>query len=322
MFRAVVASEHDFDSWREAARPLALARIPADQVVWQLPGDPPDMFAADPPAPPADAPGFAVPRSFVDLARAAIRHEAPERFAILYALLLKTLDNRAAPLDREDPLVTRAEMLAGEIQQRALAMVNDRPAAWDALRTEAMSCRRCSLYRNATATVFGEGPVDTPLMMVGEQPGDQEDIQGRPFVGPAGQLLDKAIQRAGMDRARVYISNAVKHFKFVSRGPRRIHAKPDSGEIAACRWWIDQERMLIRPRVVVALGVTAAQSLLGRTVTISRTRGTPIALADGSECHVTVHPSFLLRIEEEDRKREEWRRFIEDLARARQAAGL
>ena len=207
--------------------------------------------------------------------------------------------------------------------RRSTNRISHRPAsAWAKLREGARECRRCRLHRHANAAVFGEGALDTPLLLVGEQPGDHEDLQGRPFIGPAGQLLDKALERAGLDRTRLYISNAVKHFKFVPRGPRRIHDKPDAGEIAACRWWIDQERALIRPKVVVALGATAAQSLLGRAVTISRTRGTPAALPDGSECHVTVHPSFLLRIDDDARKREEWRTFVEDLIRARQAAGL
>jgi DNA polymerase len=187
--------------------------------------------------------------------------------------------------------------------------------ALDALAEEAAGCRRCPLWQPATQTVFGEGPASAPLMFVGEQPGDQEDLAGRPFVGPAGQLFDRALGEAGVDRGAAYVTNAVKHFKFEPRGKRRIHAKPGTGEIEACRWWIDQERDIVSPKLTVALGATAAHSLFGRTMTISRSRGSPLTLADGSECWVTVHPSFLLRIPEEDRKAEEYARFVADLRR-------
>jgi DNA polymerase len=192
--------------------------------------------------------------------------------------------------------------------------------SWEALFREARGCTRCDLYKHATQTVFGEGPLDASIMFVGEQPGDQEDLAGRPFVGPAGQIFDEALEKAGIPRSEVYVTNAVKHFKFEQRGKRRIHNKPDGGEIEACRWWIDQERLLIRPPVTVALGATAARSLLDKVVTISRVRGSPLPLPDGGECWVTVHPSFLLRIPEPDRKREERTRFVDDLKRIRDRA--
>ena len=192
--------------------------------------------------------------------------------------------------------------------------------AWEALREEAAHCRRCDLYKYATQTVFGEGPLNASILFVGEQPGDQEDLAGRPFVGPAGQLFDAALEDAGIDRARTYVTNAVKHFKFVQRGKRRLHSKPDGGEIAACRWWIDHERELIRPEITVALGATAARSLIGKVVTISGTRGKPLTLADGGECWVTIHPSFLLRIREEADRRAERKRFVDDLKRIRDRA--
>jgi uracil-DNA glycosylase len=185
--------------------------------------------------------------------------------------------------------------------------------AWEALRDEAAACTRCHLYRPATQTVFGEGPVDAPLMFVGEQPGDQEDLAGRPFVGPAGHVFDRAMAAAGIDRAQVYVTNAVKHFKFEPRGKRRIHAKPQGPEIDACRWWIEQERVLIRPPVTVALGATAARSLLGKVVTISGARGRPLTLADGGECWVTIHPSYLLRLQDKAQAEDEYARFVEDL---------
>lgn len=186
-------------------------------------------------------------------------------------------------------------------------------AAWTALRDEAVGCQRCPLWKPATQTVFGEGPVDAAMMVVGEQPGDQEDLAGRPFVGPAGQVFDRAMAQAGIDRSRVYVTNAVKHFKFEPRGKRRIHAKPGVGEIDACRWWIEQERGILRPRMTVALGATAARSLTGKTVTISRERGRVLTLADGGAAWITVHPSFLLRLPDKVQAEEEFARFVEDL---------
>ena len=222
------------------------------------------------------------------------------------------------------------ELIAGA-RARELAMIDtareaprdgiggNAQAAWEALRAEAAGCQRCHLWKPATQTVFGEGPVSAPLMFVGEQPGDNEDLQGKPFIGPAGQMFDRALGEAGIPRADAYVTNAVKHFKFEPRGKRRIHAKPDAGEIEACRWWIEQERMLLRPRITVALGATAARSLFGRVVTIGKERGRALRLpgaeseGGGGEAWITVHPSFLLRIPEPDRAAEEYARFVTDL---------
>jgi len=186
----------------------------------------------------------------------------------------------------------------------------------DKLRDEAADCRRCPLWKDATQTVFGEGPADARIMLVGEQPGDQEDLAGRPFVGPAGRMLDRALEAAGIDRGSIYVTNAVKHFKFQPRGKRRLHSKPNAGEIKACRWWIDRERRLIRPSVIVAMGATAAYSLLGRTITIGRERGKPIPIGEGETGWVTVHPSYLLRIRDEADAKEAFARFVDDLAMA------
>jgi DNA polymerase len=183
--------------------------------------------------------------------------------------------------------------------------------AWEAVRDEAKGCTRCHLYKCATQTVFGEGPLDGPIMFVGEQPGDQEDLAGRPFVGPAGQLFDRALGDAGVDRSAAYVTNAVKHFKFERRGKRRIHSKPDAGEIEACRWWLEQERLLLRPPLTVALGATAGRALFGKTITIGAMRGRAHKLADGGEAWVTVHPSFLLRVQ--DNREAEYARFVDDL---------
>ena len=209
--------------------------------------------------------------------------------------------------------------------ERAIEPRSNARAAWEALFEEARGCRRCHLYKYATQTVFGEGPLEASIMFVGEQPGDQEDLAGRPLVGPAGAIFDKALEAAGIDRSSVYVTNAVKHFKFIQRGKRRIHNKPDAGEIEACRWWIEHERALIKPPVTVALGATAARSLVGKVVTISRVRGEPLTLADGSECWVTAHPSSILRAPDGEARREGKKLFLRDLkrikARAEKLAG-
>ena len=204
--------------------------------------------------------------------------------------------------------------------ERAIEPKSNTRTAWEELLTEARGCTRCDLYKYATQTVFGEGPLDAQIVFVGEQPGDQEDLAGRPFVGPAGTVFDKALEAAGIDRSQVYVTNAVKHFKFVQRGKRRIHNKPDAGEIAACRWWIEHERELIRPALTVALGATAARSLVGKVVTISKVRGEPLTLADGSECWVTVHPSSILRAPDEEAQREGKKLFLRDLKRIKARA--
>nr|WP_269319422.1 UdgX family uracil-DNA binding protein [Sphingomonas sp. URHD0057] len=204
--------------------------------------------------------------------------------------------------------------------ERAIEPGSNLRSSWEALFKEARVCTRCDLYKYATQTVFGEGPLDASIMFVGEQPGDQEDLAGRPFVGPAGAVFDAALEKAGIDRSTVYVTNAVKHFKFIQRGKRRIHNKPDAGEVEACRWWIEHERALIKPPVTVALGATAARSLIGKIVTIGKVRGAPLALADGSECWVTVHPSSLLRMPDEQARREGRALFLRDLKRIKARA--
>lgn len=185
--------------------------------------------------------------------------------------------------------------------------------SWHELRGEALHCTRCDLFKYATQAVFGEGPLDASILFIGEQPGDQEDLAGKPFVGPAGRIFDAALNEAGIDRARTYVTNAVKHFKFVRRGKRRIHGRPNGGEIAACRWWLERELDLIHAPVVVALGATAARALFGKVVTISGLRGRGHHLPGGGEAWVTVHPSFLLRVR--DDKEAEYARFVADLRR-------
>ncbi|WP_176597289.1 MULTISPECIES: UdgX family uracil-DNA binding protein [Sphingobium] len=454
MYHARLNGPDDFDGWRRAARAFALGGIAPGDIVWQGDKDAGDLFAGDEPPPAAGEAAFSVPRAFVELAETAILHRDPQRFALLYALLVQLRARPTGLEDRADPLVRRVEGLAKAVrrdmhkmrafvrfrelsdadgarfiawfepehhivranagffvrrfasmrwsiltpelsihwdggtlsegpgatrddapaddpveeiwkgyyaaifnparlklgamlsemprkywrnlpeaalipelvagaQAREAAMIATPPkpaphpgnaaTAWQALREEAMGCTRCPLYRDTTQTVFGEGPVDAPLMFIGEQPGDQEDLAGRPFVGPAGQLFDQALEEAGIDRTQVYVTNAVKHFKHERRGKRRIHQTPETPEIQACRWWLTQELELVRPRIVVALGATAGRALLGKAVTISRLRGAPITLESGAQGWVTVHPSYLLRVPDEARKAEERKRFVKEL---------
>ena len=187
------------------------------------------------------------------------------------------------------------------------------PRSLEGLRKAEQACTRCPLYQNATQAVPGEGPSPARLMMVGEQPGNDEDLKGHPFVGPAGRMLDRAIADAGLDRKTIFVTNAVKHFKFEPRGKRRLHKRPNAYEIERCRWWNEIERKLVKPDLIVALGATAARSLTGRNVTITKVRGELMALEDGSRLVVTVHPSSLLRIEDEKGKALRYGELVADL---------
>jgi len=178
---------------------------------------------------------------------------------------------------------------------------------------------RCPLYRDATQVVFGEGPVGAPLMFVGEQPGEKEDLAGRPFVGPAGRILDEALVEVGLDRKAAYVTNAVKHFKYEQRGKRRLHKQPNRGEVQACRWWLDRELALVQPWLIVALGVTAARELLDKAVVLSRLRGQVLELGD-YRLIVTLHPAAILRMREESARHEAFRSFIEDVRLAARLA--
>jgi len=182
-----------------------------------------------------------------------------------------------------------------------------------ALRVAEAACTRCPLYKNATQVVPGEGPAPAKLMMVGEQPGDKEDLAGHPFVGPAGRMLDRAIVDAGIDRKAVFVTNAVKHFKFEPRGKRRLHQKPNAHEIERCKWWNDIERAIVKPKLIAALGATAARSLFGKVVTITKMRGRLHELEDGTPAIVTTHPSALLRMPDERAKAAAFALLVADL---------
>ncbi len=206
---------------------------------------------------------------------------------------------------------------AGSQGEAEEAAIGRHLSSLDELRDALNACRRCSLWRNATQGVPGEGPPRADLMLVGEQPGDAEDLEGHPFVGPAGTILDRALSEAGIERKSVFVSNAVKHFKFEPRGKRRIHLKPTAGEIEACRWWLTEELKFVQPKLVVALGATAARSVLGHTVTVSSMRGLATPFTPTTHAWVTVHPSYLLRIQDDAQMRAEYARFVDDLEGAR-----
>jgi probable DNA metabolism protein len=208
----------------------------------------------------------------------------------------------------ETPRVSPQRPLPNRKRPEEIPMSN----SLDGVRAEAASCQRCKLHVAATQTVFGEGPLDARVMVVGEQPGDQEDLSGRPFVGPAGVLLDRALAEAGFDRSTLYVTNAVKHFKFTMRGKRRIHASPDRSEIEACRWWLNKEMAELSPAVTILLGATAGQAVLGRPVAVMKERGKAVELQHGVAVQ-TVHPSYLLRVPDPELKEREYERFVADL---------
>jgi DNA polymerase len=212
----------------------------------------------------------------------------------------KTLARRASPVAAADDAV---------------------PKTLEAIAEAIQSCHRCDLWRDATQGVPGEGPEPASLMFVGEQPGDLEDLRGRPFVGPAGEMFDRALGEAGIDREDCYVTNAVKHFKHELRGKRRLHKTPNTGEVKACRWWLDHERRLVKPRLIVALGATAAAAVFGRPTAVLKNRGQALALSDGGQALVTSHPSYLLRLPDEAARRAAFSDFVNDLKAAKALVG-
>jgi DNA polymerase len=250
----------------------------------------------------------------------AMRAEMPKRFwpnlpeARLIGPLIREAAGRTREMIEKEPA---AAVHRRGAEEPASEIAVPEVAGLDAVRAKAAQCRACPLWATATQTVFGEGPPDARVMFVGEQPGDAEDLRGRPFVGPAGQVFDRALAEAGIDRAEVYVTNAVKHFKFVPRGKRRIHQKPGSVEIQACSTWLEREIEEVAPELVIALGATATQALFGRPLPIARNRGRFLPLGT-RKALVTVHPSYLLRLPDEAMKQQEFRAFVADLGLVRQ----
>ncbi len=252
----------------------------------------------------------------------AMKREMPVKYwrNLPEASLIPTLiaGAQAREADMREAAVSDPTALSQRLARRAADASRDgaEPVTLANLKEKTDACRRCAIGCHATQSVAGEGPAHAPLMLVGEQPGDQEDLAGRPFVGPAGKLLDRALEEAEIAREKAYVTNAVKHFKFEPRGKRRIHSRPNAGEIDACRWWLDQERRLVKPRVIVGLGASAARSLLGRTHSLASVRGRDHAGEDGATIRFTVHPSYLLRLPDEAARAAEYARFVADLREA------
>lgn len=452
----------DFGYWRDCARSLIQCNIPPEQIAWVEPGGSGDLFARKSPVEegsflPKPVPDAAHPRAnrlFVSLAKNAVLHSDPQRFALLYRLLWRLQTNPRMMEDKADPDVRKIEEWAKQIRRDSHKMhafvrfrlvgsgdgqVNDHYVAWfepdhhivranagffvrrfanmkwsiltprgclhwdgnvmkegppaersdaptgdptedlwrkyyasifnparlkvgamlkempkkywanmpeaslipelvagaqsreaqmvdagaldfekrsetlEAVEKAISICRKCSIGELDNHAVMGEGPHNAALMIIGEQPGDKEDFGGRPFIGPAGQLLNKHLQIAGIDRSAAYLTNTVKHFKYVPRGKRRIHQSPTAKEIDTCRWWIEAERTIVKPKLILALGASAARGMLGKTVSITRARGEPVPLPDGSELWITAHPSYLLRLDGEGLKTQE-KLFEADLA--------
>ena len=322
-----VEIEPTFESWQEAARALLRDGVLPAQVRWR------EASAASQPslhAEPASGAEVRVPRQFLDLARQAATASDPARWQILYDTLWRLVhENRDLLKDAGDPGVRRLQMLvtskSAESETRAesdgegAAPFVPAKAGLGELRAAATHCKGCDLYRHATQTVFGRGSAEARIVFIGEQPGDQEDRQGAPFVGPAGEVFDKALAEAGLAREKLYVTNAVKHFKFEPRGKRRIHQTPRAAELNACRPWLEAELALIKPEVLVCLGATAAKVIFGDKFRITKDRGRFAETRWASKTIATYHPSAVLRGETEEQQAELYRMLVEDLRKVAQA---
>jgi uracil-DNA glycosylase family protein len=308
-----------FESWQAAARSLLREEVHPSDVRWResRKGVQGSLIAEAPGASPG---AVTVPRPFLDLARRAATASDPARWQLLYEALWRlTHDNRELMKDKHDPLVRRLDALLP-----ATSDAEDAPAASAApfvpagagiaeLRAAAARCTGCDLYRHATQTVFGLGSGKARIVFVGEQPGDQEDLKGAPFVGPAGEVFDRALGEVGIDRRDVYVTNAVKHFKFEERGKRRIHQTPRANELNACRPWLEAELAAITPEVLVCLGATAARAIFGPAFRITKDRGRFAATRWAPKTIATFHPSAVLRGEDEADQARLYGMLLEDL---------
>lgn len=297
----------DLEDFRRACRVLWAEQVEPGRLRWRTSDDnaePTDAGGApDEKATATTPPPLHVPASFVPLCASVILHGDAGRFDLLYRLLWRLQTEPASRMDPLDADWVKARQMASEVERDRVEAADsgESPRSLAALRVALERCRECPIGAQATRAVPGEGPRRARLMFVGEQPGDQEDLQGRPFVGPAGQLFSRALAQLGIDRREVYISNAVKHFKFELRGKRRIHKTPAQEEAAACLHWLESEIALVDPQALIALGATAARQLMGHAVAVTRARGQWQKRGDGRRVLITLHPSALLRMEPEDK---------------------
>jgi DNA polymerase len=286
--------------WQTAARELLREAVPPGEVTFREGADP----RAGAPAEAAES-AVRVPRRFVDLARAVAPHRDPSRWHLLYAVLWRLVHERRDLLESDDGDVARLLAMEAAVSEGrdVIGAGSFVPAGQGTsvsdLAAAASGCTGCDLYRHASRTVFGKGPADARVLLVGEQPGDQEDRQGAPFVGPAGEVFDRALREVGLARERLYVTNAVKHFKFVPRGKRRIHQTPGAADVAACRPWIEAELTVIKPEILVCLGATASRALLGASFRLMRDRGRFVDSPWAPRTIATLHPSAVLRGEDE-----------------------
>jgi DNA polymerase len=313
--------EPTFESWQAAARTLLREEMPPGQVRWREASSPrqPSLHAE-----PAPAGAVKVPRQFVELARQAAAASDPARWQILYDTLWRLVhENRDLLKDASDPGIRRFQALltqnAAEPEADGAAPFVPAGAGLGELKAAAARCKGCALYRDATQTVFGRGSADARIVFIGEQPGDQEDRQGAPFVGPAGAVFDKALAEAGLEREKVYVTNAVKHFKFEQRGKRRIHQTPRASELQACRPWLEAELAVIKPGILVCLGATAARALFGDSFRITKDRGRFAPTRWSPKTIATYHPSAVLRGEGEAQQAELYAMLVEDLRKVASA---
>jgi DNA polymerase len=324
----------EFKSWQQAARALAQQEIPPEEVAWvvldAVDSSSPGLFdAAGPEAGNSPAGAFTVPRRFMAAAEQAAQHTDPERWSLLYRILWRLLHEDRRLLERAtDPDVRQLLRMEQQAARQATvpaplpgAAMSARPfvptdAELADLGAAARLCTGCELYKNATQVVFGRGPANARLMLIGEQPGDQEDLQGAPFVGPAGEVLDRALGEAGIVRSEIYVTNVVKHFKWEPRGKRRIHLTPRSVEIEACRPWLEAELNAVRPGLIVCLGSTALQALMGPQFRVLKSRGKLFKTPWGPGLMATLHPSAILRIDDPAAAEASYRMIVEDLRNA------
>jgi uracil-DNA glycosylase len=324
----------EFRSWQQAARGLAQQGIPPEEVAWvvldAVDSSVPGLFDAVRSEAGSSAAGaFTVPRRFMAAAEQAAQHPDPERWALLYRILWRLLHEDRRLLERAtDPDVRQLLRMEQQAPRNVAPPAPPPGKAMSArpfvptdaeladLAVAARLCTGCELYKNATQVVFGRGPASARLMLIGEQPGDQEDLQGAPFVGPAGEVLNRALAEAGIARSEIYVTNVVKHFKWEPRGKRRIHLTPRPVEIEACRPWLEAELNAVRPGLIVCLGSTALQALMGPQFRVLKNRGRLFKTPWGPGLMATLHPSAILRIDDPAAAEASYRMIVEDLRNA------